>query len=410
MKKVLFLVALLIAASQLFAQSDYRPGFIVNTAGDTLRGWIDYRSGGKNFKTCSFKKEAAGSPVDYSPADIRGYGFTNDKRHLSRTVETPEKVKETVFLEILVGGKATLYKLGNIFYLEKDTSLVRLANDQYETKINGHLVLVESKKYIGTLTHMLRDCDEIKAKIQRLQLMERPITQIVQAYNKCMGETPVVYKEKKSWFALKPALAVGLEISKVAIIGTYDLFYFDTDIKAVSSPVAELSLDLVSPRINERFSLHVGFNYSRSKYEMNSTNQNITWQERSHVQFELTKIAVPIGIRYLFPERKFTPFINVGVNQMFHVNTQSNRHWLDVSINGDIKEYDEEAIAFKNTQIGYWLGLGVLTPVSTRFGAFLEFRYSRLDGMLDITKYRNPTLVTTNSLDTFQFIVGLRLR
>jgi hypothetical protein len=125
MKHIVFLVAMFTAAGHSLAQADFRPGFIVNNAGDTLRGWIDYRSGGKNFRICSFKKEEGREPVDYSPADIRGYGFANDKRHLSRMVETPGKVKETVFLEILVSGKATLYKLGNVFCLGKDTSLVK---------------------------------------------------------------------------------------------------------------------------------------------------------------------------------------------------------------------------------------------------------------------------------------------
>jgi len=260
-------MAMLTIAGHLSAQTDFRPGFIVNNTGDTLRGWVDYRTGVKNFRTCSFKKDG-GEPVTYLPADIRGYGFTNDKRHLSRTVETADKVKEFVFLEVLVSGRASLYKFMNSLYLEKDTSLVRLSNDAYETYINGQRVVVESKKYIGVLTHMLHDCEKIRAKIPRLHLIEKSMTRIVETYNACVGQASVVYKEKKPWIALKPAIYGGLEISTVSIRGTAELDYFNTDTHAASSPLAGLSADIEFPRINERFSLHVGVSYSGTRYKM----------------------------------------------------------------------------------------------------------------------------------------------
>jgi hypothetical protein len=86
---------------------------------------------------------------------------------------------------------------------------------------------------------MLQGCEEITSRISRLPLIEKSITRIVQAYNACMGETDVVYKERKPWLALKPAIAVCLEFSKVAIRGTGTQYidYFNTDIKGTSSPV-----------------------------------------------------------------------------------------------------------------------------------------------------------------------------
>ena len=39
----------------LFAQTDFREGFILQPNGDTLKGWIDYRSDGPNQDLCRFR-------------------------------------------------------------------------------------------------------------------------------------------------------------------------------------------------------------------------------------------------------------------------------------------------------------------------------------------------------------------
>ena len=95
---------------------------------------------------------------------------------------------------------------------------------------------------------------------------------------------------------------------------------------------------------------------------------------------------------------------------MLHRDTQSNRHWEDVSITGAVKEYDAPALHFKDTQFGYWVGFGLLKPITPKISAVVEFRYSRLNGILNILPYPGPTDVTKNAMNNLQLTLGLRLR
>ena len=62
----LFLLPLLSSA-----QNNYQPGFIVNSKGDTLHGFINYTEWGNNPQKISFKPEPSGCPLKFTVNDIK---------------------------------------------------------------------------------------------------------------------------------------------------------------------------------------------------------------------------------------------------------------------------------------------------------------------------------------------------
>lgn len=65
-----FLAAFLLPALS-FAQSNYKPGYVVNLKGDTLKGFIDYREWNSNPRAINFKTTIADArPHQYTPAEI----------------------------------------------------------------------------------------------------------------------------------------------------------------------------------------------------------------------------------------------------------------------------------------------------------------------------------------------------
>jgi hypothetical protein len=46
----------------LYAQLDFRPGYIVTHQGETVQGLINYRGDGRSQRLCTFKKDASAAP------------------------------------------------------------------------------------------------------------------------------------------------------------------------------------------------------------------------------------------------------------------------------------------------------------------------------------------------------------
>ncbi|MFW5658286.1 MAG: hypothetical protein ACOCYF_02455, partial [Bacteroidota bacterium] len=72
--KGLILFGILLSTGVLHAQTDFRPGYIIQNAGDTVYGEIDYRGDLLMGRLCRFK-EADNSIKDYSPYDIAAFRF-----------------------------------------------------------------------------------------------------------------------------------------------------------------------------------------------------------------------------------------------------------------------------------------------------------------------------------------------
>ena len=100
MKMKIFLIfAFLFSISWLYAQPDYRPGYIIANSNDTLYGKIAYRGDMRMRKICKFKTDG-NEIVKYTPYDIVAYRFEEGKYFVSREVSDKK-----VFLEYLLKGQ-----------------------------------------------------------------------------------------------------------------------------------------------------------------------------------------------------------------------------------------------------------------------------------------------------------------
>lgn len=117
--KALLSVVLLPALS--YAQSNYKPGYLVNLKGDTLKGFIDYREWGANPDAIGFKSLLSDrDSKTLTPSDISYFNITGldayqrynglismdvtDKDHLGSFRDTTYK-NARVFIRILQKGK-----------------------------------------------------------------------------------------------------------------------------------------------------------------------------------------------------------------------------------------------------------------------------------------------------------------
>lgn len=128
MKKLYYLAALILMIPFISkAQSNYKPGYVVNLKGDTLRGFIDYQEWDANPDAINFKKTLTGQAAKYSTDNAESFSIDKLESYIKYTgpISTdqtdPNKVVTdadrdtsfkvtTVFLKVLEkGDRLSLY-------------------------------------------------------------------------------------------------------------------------------------------------------------------------------------------------------------------------------------------------------------------------------------------------------------
>ena len=80
----------------LNAQTDFRPGYIIETTGDTLYGDIDYRGDLLMGKLCKFRDKHK-NITEYAPSNLSSFRFIDSKYFTSKEVNG-----KNIFLEYLL--------------------------------------------------------------------------------------------------------------------------------------------------------------------------------------------------------------------------------------------------------------------------------------------------------------------
>ena len=388
MKQILSLALTLCLSQVAFSQTDFRPGFIVTLSGDTIKGFIDYRERNTVYYSCDFKNALGETPVTYTPGKILAYGFNNDKLFESKKVTHKEGDAEMLFLETLVKGRVTAYRFKRIFLLQKEgLDLYELIEAKIVTS-TGSLAR-KPNQHIGILNALMFDCTEIRPKLQQdIDLTEKSLTRLVEEYNRCVGSALTIPKSNKAWFKFRYALSAGINISKLEVksLYNYDLAH-DYDLS--TSPFAGLSYEIQSPRISERFSFAGDIWASKTNYESHHEKIVGITPILETVKVSFIQLKVPLGVRYTFPSRRLTPFVNAGICTTFYLNADSQ--YSGRYTNGQLYRKDSEPFRIKDTQIGLWGGLGVSTSLGNKFNGSLELR---MDQTKNITNNEIASLIT----------------
>jgi len=411
MTRLIFLILLICTTEFAFSQTDYRKGYVVTNTGDTLFGLVSYRDGQKAYKRCNFKSSQAQSPVIYEPGSIVGYGFQNDKVFQSREISLKGEPSKVVFLEVLVKGRVSLYKFERALFVEKEgIPLQQLISETKELSIDGRTVFQETHQYIGTLNIALFDCPEISKSIPDVKLNEKALTNLIRDYNLCKGNSSIIYKAKKPWSRATIGLTGGVNISHINFETKTTNFSFpqlDGVFKVYKGPMIGVSFDVLSPRLNERISLHGDIFYLSSKYYRYSTSQPYVTIERDYVSIKLQQLKIPLSIRYTFPTTRFIPYFNIGVSGTFTL--RADAQWIqETELNHIVETYKYDALDINKNQLGVWAGCGISKSISGKLATFVEVRYEQTQGISQNTTFKQADLVS--KITNIQLLIGIRIK
>lgn len=291
MRAKLTLLALLLSAF-IFAQTGFRPGYIITQKGDTLRGQIFYKNEDAMCKVCIFRSKD--STINYTASEILGFRFIDGKYFVSKKLN-----ENTVFLEFLIKGKVNVYfstdSYSDHYYIEKDSlGLTEMPyKEEYKIKENSE-VLIKSKKHIGLLTYYMQDAPGLEPDILSIKTPDKKqLIALAKKYHKvvCNGDNCIVYEN------LPPSVRVNVELS--AGVENFPGYGSGLNPACLSTNIlAHIWL----PGFSEDCFLRTGIRYAWIKLP-----EDISLSTSASV------FRIPIQLEYVMPTKFIQPKVAIGV-------------------------------------------------------------------------------------------------
>lgn len=377
---------------QNVAAQDFREGYVIMNNNDSIAGLVGYSAGNKNLERCAFKAGRKSDIVYYSPEEIKSYGFFGDKRYITLQHSDDALPEGKIFVRVLAEGSLNLYRYGDLYLIRKNaiTVLPTPEDERIETEKGARLK--EDKRYVGLLNIELADCS---LTADKSTYSEGDFTRLVNAYNKCKGQT-TSRKYVRPLFKMNYQAFAGYVQSNM----TMDL-YDPVTFNPTHTIIGGLGFDLSSPRIFDRLFFSVQGWYVDATYQAYLEKKQ-TGDLREDIIMDFTSIKVPIGFRYNF-SRNNTPYVKAGFSTSFLLNETIKTLTEREGFNGDVfTEESYEGYDIKPKAYGYWFSIGYDYKIQNNLRIFLEAQYENANGFI------GTPIQNFSHVNNFNFLLGIR--
>lgn len=354
------------------ALADFREGYIITSEKDTLYGQVDYRSNTKNYKSCRFKSESG--ILEYSPKQIIGFGYLNDKYFTSAIIED-------AFVEVLVDGELCLYKSNDAFLIRKQGEIYELKTKKIEIEVDGKKGFKQDTKWRGIITYLTSDCSHLFDESQnKLELNEKSLTKLSIQYNECGESEFTIYKKNKPWTKIDLGVSIGVANSTIKVNDQLNQYsYLDNSYSSLD-PIVGILLGISSPRISEKISFQGELYYIQSSYS-SLVEFNDTYRIEYHDTFiDLSTISVPLSLRLILLKRGILLFVQAGINYDYNIISESNVQSEIIRDNVVNTLEEKSAFEINESQLGYLGGIGILKSY-LKFTGSISVKYFQMSNL-----------------------------
>jgi len=424
----LFFTATIIGASILGAreaqaQADFRPGYIVQPAGDTVRGQIDYRGARRGAQQCLFRAVGDKEVVPFQPSQLRGYGLASGEHYLSQLTPAAASLPsagqpaateaatapQPMFLEVLAAGEAHLLARhdpagGTHYYiLKKGAPLpTELVQERRQVVQDGNL---RSETLLpvfrGVLTTQFADCPAVLLRVSKTEYKESALVAVVEQYNACRQPGQLVATRKQPTEANLEVL-LGGQLSQT----TYNDNENSDKLSAGVAPELGLALRVGRRTAKQKLSLRLELHYARQvatgtferKTALPGPGQYLTTTYEA--RFKAAYLRLPALVRYTLPGTKLRPFIEVGAsfNYAIQLDPQQRKvsdskgagatDWYTLFSNTGLFIVDP----FRRYETGFLAGVGLQSASIAGHPIAVLARVEKSDGFMAASGYSTPVV------------------
>lgn len=367
-KSLFFVPLLVLLVTELLGQTDLRSGFIIDLENDTTFIQVENRANKNNYVSCRINSND--NTQEYYPGEIKGYGFVGGRFFTSAIVDS-------VFVEVLIDGYISLYRLDKVFYVKKNEKLYKLEFAKIRVEREGGVFTSEDKRWRGYLSYFVSDClDNFGERIAEIDFHEKDITQLIKDYHLCTDKQFVEIKQGKEWVKTHIGANIGIISSNLSFGKVYNYRYLPKSFNSLS-PIIGLSFIFYSPRIDERTALQTEANIFKSSFE--SFYEEGGFQPGQHRVFvDLVSLSIPVLFRYNIPFSKTTLNVNAGFVYNRYLSKKlvlKSSYWISNEL---VPIFDRQPFDMKNHAVGFSGGLGAQrTYGKLNFTMALRYTYFR---------------------------------
>jgi hypothetical protein len=302
MKYSLFAAALFFTPFLLKAQSNYKPGYFVNTKNDTIKGFIDQRERFNNPKVFYFKADLSQQTKDISLADansvaITGYDYY-DKfivpvskgyitlNRLGNAIDTSFRI-DTVFLRVIKKGKnASLYaytdNIKTRYYIldnpaNKIAELKYFAylSDETRSTVNVNSFRLQLLSIAGK--YQAGD-SKLADRINTSSYDENDLLKIVQLIN---GRDKNEKSESKNLSGSRYFLGVGMKSNTLTFTGS-NFVYPNGGSKSSVAPTISGGVDFIFNKETQKLIFRAEVSFAYNQYNMDNINYTVFVDQASN--------------------------------------------------------------------------------------------------------------------------------
>ena len=331
MKSVVLTLLFVLSGGILYAQSNFRSGYIITSANDTITGLIDYRTDQMNALNCTFKKSETSPEEQYTPGQIAGFRFTEDGKFYVSHEIVLNGITQLVFLEYMVQGMMNLY-----FYADKITDLNyyifenRDGEMKYVTKKPDEIIETPSKllvkkdlQYKRDIILLFHTVPDLVEEAKKIDFTQESMIAIVKDYHDLTcktGEACIVFEgapDKKYWrFKFSAYAGIYMLSASFRLSDMYHPLQNN-----LMMPAVGLQINVYIPRLSKslstQFDFSISYGNNRTGYSyLRRLPSGIFELEKKYIDYKIYAGFLQMSEKYTYHKGIVRPFVEVGVGFM----------------------------------------------------------------------------------------------
>lgn len=393
MKNILLLTLLL--SQTIFSQITFEKGYFINNQNQKIDCFIKNIDWLNNPEMFNYKLHEKDAERTANPKEVKEFGIENEFKFVSRKVKIDNSssqlsllsnnkdfdfVEETIFLKVLIDGKASLYELikpnfSKYFYSINNNEIEQLLFKEYKSDN----FIVKNEEFKKQLFRDLK-CETISIPdVNSISYRIKDLTKFFIEYNNCNKIVYENYIQKKNKQIFNFSIRGRFNPSSIKITNT-NILNYKTDFNNVVSFGFGVEAEYILPFNKNKWSIILEPTYQTTTADGTGSRGNVT--------LKYSSIEIPIGVRhYLYLNDNSKLFMNGSI-------------YFDNSFNSGIyfKDTDVKALEINS---GLFLGFGLGYKFQDKYSFEMRYLMNReilSDYVYNVTDYK-----------TISFIIGYTL-
>lgn len=326
---ILLFFATIVNISVIYGQDTYQQGYFIKNNGEKINCLIKNMDWENNPTSFNYKLSESSPKETTTIEQVQEFEITNFAKYQRFKVkvdtsrseinylsdnQAPDYKEMTLFLKLLVSGKANLYFYHkanmNRFFIQIDSlPIEQLIYKKYSDKDD---LIKSNNLYKNQLISYLK-CDKISGQeFIRTEYNTKSLTNIFLKYNSCFGQESINYVSKPKRDVFNIGIRTGINIADLTIKGTSGVSnVLNTNFETSITPRIGLDVEIVLPFRNNRWAIAFEPNYQYYKKEQ--IFNNIFPNRGEIVKSKYNSVEFPISLRhYIFISKNTKIFFNAS--------------------------------------------------------------------------------------------------